>query len=133
VRLLTCANDYIPVVRAPVRLLPGGLHSCTTTFYYFPVDVHGTAVLPFFLHQLKIDCFEQLNMSTVGNGTIGACGTDPASGYNLGLLRLHRLSVNMNNLYEAIILVNNIMICLMTFGIKIYHKMPKILTIQKHD
>jgi hypothetical protein len=32
---------------------------------------------------------------------------------------LHRLSVNTNNSYKAIILLNNITICLVTFGIKI--------------
>jgi hypothetical protein len=130
------------VVRAPV-LLPSGLHSCTTTFYYFSVDVHGTALLPFFLHQLMIDYFKQLNMSTVVNRTAGSSGTSPASRYNLMLLCLfvifvlflYRLSMNMNNLYAAIILLilNNNMIYLMDFGIKIYHKMPKILTIQKLD
>jgi hypothetical protein len=94
-------------------------------------------LLSFFLHQLKIDYFELLNMSTVGNGTAGASGTGPASGYNLELSRLfvvfflflHRLSANTNNPYKAIILLNNIMICLVTFGIKIYHIMPKFLTI----
>jgi hypothetical protein len=90
-----------------------------------------------------IDYFKQLNMSTVGNGTAGAFGTGPASGYNLKLsclfvvfvLFLYRLSTNTNNLYAATILLilNNIMIYLMAFGIKIYRKMPKILTIQKLD
>jgi hypothetical protein len=99
----------------------------------------GIALLSFFLHQLKIDYFKQLNMSIVGNGTVSASSTGPASGYNLELsclfvvffLFLYRLSVNTSNSYEAIILLNNIMICLVTFGIKIYHKMSKILTIQK--
>jgi hypothetical protein len=112
-----------------------------TTSYYFPVDVDETPLLPFFLCQLKIDYFEQLNMSTVGNGTVGASGTGPASEYNLELSRLfvvfflflHRLIANTNNPYEAIIFLNNIMICFVTFGIKIYHKMLKILTIQKLD
>jgi hypothetical protein len=80
-------------------------------------------------------------MSTVGNGTVGASGTGPASEYNLELSRLfvvfflflHRLIANTNNPYEAIIFLNNIMICFVTFGIKIYHKMLKILTIQKLD
>jgi hypothetical protein len=59
-------------------------------------------------------------MSTVGNGTVGASGTGPASGYNLQLTRLfvvfvlflYRLSVNTNNFYAAIILLilNNNMI-----------------------
>jgi purine-cytosine permease-like protein len=78
-------------------------------------------------------------MSTVGNGSVGVSGTGPVSGYNLELSRLfavfflflHKLSVNTNKPYEAIILLNNIMICLVIFGIKIYRKMPKILTIQK--
>jgi hypothetical protein len=48
-------------------------------------------------------------------------------------LFLHKLRANTNNPYEAIILLNNIMICLVTFGIKIYHKMPKILTVEKLD
>jgi hypothetical protein len=82
-------------------------------------------------------------MSTVRNGTIGASGTGPASQYNLKLLRLivvfvlflYRLSVNTNNLYAVIILLilNNSMIFLLDFGIKIYYKMPKPLTIQKLD
>jgi hypothetical protein len=87
-----------------------------------------------------IDYFKQLNMLTVGNGTAGASGTGPASGYNLKLSRLfvlflYRLSANMNNLYAAIILLilNSSMIFLLDFGIKIYCKMPKHLTIQKLD
>jgi hypothetical protein len=126
---------------APVRLLPGGVCSCTTSFYYFQKDVRGTAQLSFFLHQLTIDYFKLLNMSTVGNGTVGASSTSPTSWYNLTLshlfvvfiLFLYRLSTN--NLYATIILLilNNSMIYLMDFGIKIYHKMPKILTIQKLD
>jgi hypothetical protein len=77
-------------------------------------------------------------MSTVRNGTVDASGTGPTSGYNLTLsclfvvflLFLYRLSVNTNNFYAAIILLilNNSMIYLMDFGIKIYHKMLKILT-----
>jgi hypothetical protein len=43
-------------------------------------------------------------------------------------LFLYRLSVNMNNPYEATILLifNNIMIYFMTFEIKIYRKCLKI-------
>jgi hypothetical protein len=43
--------------------------------------------------------------------------------------------VNTNNLYDAIILLilNNSMIFLLDFEIKIYCKMPKPLTIQKLD
>jgi hypothetical protein len=95
----------------------------------------------------------QLNMSTIGNGTAGASGTGPALGYNLTLshlfivfvLFLYGLNVNTSNIYDAIILLilnnmnniyaaiillilNNNMIYLMDFGIKIYRKMPKILT-----
>jgi hypothetical protein len=52
-------------------------------------------------------------MSTIGNGTTGASGTDPASGYNLELSHLHvvfflflyRLSVNTNNPYNTIMLL----------------------------
>jgi hypothetical protein len=76
----------------------------------------------------------QLNMSTVGNDTAGASGTDHTSGYNLTLSRLfivlilflYRLSMNTNKLYAAIILLilNNMMIYLMAFEIKIYRKMP---------
>jgi hypothetical protein len=94
-----------------------------TTSYYFQKDVCGTALLPFFLHQLTIDYFKQLNMSTVRNGTAGASGTDPVSGYNLKLsclfvvfvLFLYRLSMNTNNLYAAILLLilNNSMIFLL--------------------
>jgi hypothetical protein len=136
-RLLTYANNYFPVVCAAV-LLPGGLRSCTTTSYYFSMDVCGTALLPFFLHQLTINYFKYLNMSTIGNGTAGACGTGPVSGYNMTLSHLfivfvmfvYRLSASMNNFYAAIILLilNNSMIYLMNFKFKIYHKIPKILT-----
>jgi hypothetical protein len=82
-------------------------------------------------------------MSIVRNDTAGASGTGPASGYNLKLSRLfvmfvlflYRLSANTNNIYAFIILLilNNSMIFLLDFGIKIYHKMPKLLTIQKLD
>jgi hypothetical protein len=82
-------------------------------------------------------------MSTVGNGTTGASGTGPASGYNLVpshlfimfFLFLYRLSVNTSNPYTAIILLifTHSMICFMIFGIKICRKMPKTLTIQKLD
>jgi hypothetical protein len=48
-------------------------------------------------------------MSTVGNGTAGASGTGPASGYNLMLshlfivlfLFLYRLNVNTSNPYVS--------------------------------
>jgi hypothetical protein len=130
------------VVRAPV-LLPGGLRSYTTTSHSFSMDVCGTARLPFFLHQPTIDYFKQLNISTVRNGTASVSGTGPASGYNLTLshlfvvfvLFLYRLSMNSNNLYTVIILLtlNNSMVYLMDFGIKIYRKMPKFLRIQKLD
>jgi hypothetical protein len=80
-------------------------------------------------------------MSTVGNGTTGASGTGPASGYNLELshllvvffLFLYRLSVNTSNPYDVIMLLifTHSMICFMIFGIKIYRKIPKSLTIQK--
>jgi hypothetical protein len=85
------------------------------------------------------DC--SLIRSTVRNGTDGVSGTGPALGYNLKLSRLfavfvlflYRLSVNTNNLYATIILpiLNNSMVFLLDFGIKIYHKMLKLLTIQK--
>jgi hypothetical protein len=85
-----------------------------------------------------INYFKQLNTSTVGNGTVGASGTGPASGYNLKLshlfvvfvLFLYKLSANTNNIYAAIILLilNNNMIFLLDFRIKIYHKIPKLLT-----
>jgi hypothetical protein len=108
---------------------------------YFQEDVRGTALLLFFLHQLMIDYFKQLNMSTVGNGTAGAFGTGPASGYNLKLsclfvvfvLFLYRLITSTNNLYATIILLilNNSMNVLLNFGIKIYRKMPKHLTLYR--
>jgi hypothetical protein len=128
-------------LRLYVRLLSGDVRYCTTTFYYFQKDIHETALLSFFLHQLTINYFKQLNISTVENGTAGTSGTDPASGYNLKLSRLfvmfvlflYRLSANTNNIYAFIILLilNNSMIFLLDFGIKIYHKMPKPLTTSK--
>jgi hypothetical protein len=85
-----------------------------------------------------IDYFKQLNTSIVGNGTADASGAGPASEYNLKLphlfivfvLFLYRLSVNTNKLYAAIILLllNNSMIFLLDFRIKIYRKMSKLLT-----
>jgi hypothetical protein len=79
-------------------------------------------------------------MSIIGNGTTGASGTGPASGYNLELshllvvffLFLYRFSVNTSNPYDAIMLLisTHSMICFMIFGIKICHKMPKNLTIK---
>jgi hypothetical protein len=78
-------------------------------------------------------------MSTVGNGTTGASGTGPASGYNLVLshlfivffLFLYRLNANTSNPYTAIMLLifTHSMIFFMIFGIKICRKMPKTLTV----
>jgi hypothetical protein len=78
-------------------------------------------------------------MSTIENGTTGASGTDPASGYNLELshllvvffLFLYKLSANTSNPYDAIMLLisTHSMICFMIFGIKICHKIPKSLTL----
>jgi hypothetical protein len=82
-------------------------------------------------------------MLTIGNGTTGASGTGPTSGYNLELshllvvffLFLYRLSANTTNPYDAIMLLifTHSMICFMIFGIKICRKMTKTLTIQKLD
>jgi hypothetical protein len=79
-----------------------------------------------------------LNMSTVGNGTVDASCTGPASGYKLKpsrlfvvfVLFLYRLNTITNNIYAAIILLilNNSIIFLLDFEIKIYCKMPKHLT-----
>jgi hypothetical protein len=79
-----------------------------------------------------------LNMSTVGNGTVGASCTGPASGYKLKpsrlfvvfVLFLYRLNTITNNIYAAIILIilNNSIIFLLDFRIKIYRKIPKHLT-----
>jgi hypothetical protein len=122
--LLACTFDYFLVVCATVRLLPEGRSwDCTASI---------------FLHQLTIDYFKQLNISTIENGTTDASGTDHASGYNLKLSRLfvvfvlflYRLSANTNDLYAAILLLilNSSMIFLLDFGIKIYHKITKRLT-----
>jgi hypothetical protein len=77
------------------------------------------------------------HISTVGNDTDGGSSIGPVSEYNLMLLRLfvvftlflYKLSVNTNNLHNDIILLilNNSMIFLMNFEIKIYHKI-QILT-----
>jgi hypothetical protein len=82
-------------------------------------------------------------MLTIENGTTGASGTGPASGYNLELshllvvffLFLYRLNVNMSNPYDAIMLLifTHSMIYFMIFGLKICCKMHKSLTIQKLD
>jgi hypothetical protein len=73
------------------------------------------------------------------NGTADASDTVPVSEYNLKLsclfvvfiLFLYRLIMNTNNLYTVIILLilNNSMIFLLDFGIKIYRKMTKLLTL----
>jgi hypothetical protein len=117
--------------RLYVQLLPDGVGYCTINSYYFQKVVYRTALLLFFLHQITINYFKQLNISTVRNGTTGASVTSPASRYNLKLshlfivfvLFLYRLSVNTNKLYAAIILLilNNNMIFLLDFKIKIYH------------
>jgi hypothetical protein len=124
--------------RLYIRLLPGSVRYCTTTSYYFQKDVRGITLLLFFLHQLTIDYFNQLNMSTFGNNTADASGTSPASRYNLNLshlfvvfvLFLYKLSANTNNFYATIILLilNNNIILLLDFEIKIYCKIPKHLT-----
>jgi magnesium-transporting ATPase (P-type) len=77
-------------------------------------------------------------MSTVENGAAGASSTSAASRYNINLsnlfvvffMFLYRLRMNTNKPYDAIILLifNNIVIYFIAFGIKIYRKMPKILT-----
>jgi hypothetical protein len=82
-------------------------------------------------------------MLNVENGITGASGTGPTSGYNLKLshllivffLFLYRLSANISNPYDAIMLLifTHSMICFMIFRIKIYRKMPKTLTFQKFD
>jgi hypothetical protein len=82
-------------------------------------------------------------MSIVGNGTTGASGTGPASGYNPVLshlfivffLLLYRLSANTNNPNTAIMLLifTHSMICFIIFGIKICRKISKTLTIQNFD
>jgi hypothetical protein len=76
-------------------------------------------------------------MSTVGNGTTGASGTGPASGYNLMLshlfivffLFLYKLNTNTSNPYTVIILLifTHSMICFIIFGIKICRKIAKTL------
>jgi hypothetical protein len=118
-----------------VRLLPDGVRYYPTTSFLTFVGLYCF----FFLHQLTIDYFKRLNMSTVGNNTAGASGTDPISGYNLKLSRLfimfvlflYRLRVNTNNFYATIILLllNNNMLFLLNFKIKIYRKITKHLTI----
>jgi hypothetical protein len=112
---------------------------CKLLYHYFQKVVRGTALIPFFLHQIRIDYFKLLNISTVGNGTIGASGTGPASGYNLVLsnlfimffLLLYRLSANTSNPYTVIILLifTHSMIYFIIFKIKIYRKMTKTLTV----
>jgi hypothetical protein len=112
------------MVQASVPLLPEG-RSWDDTASILPASK-------------KIDYFKLFNMSTVGNGTTGASGTGPASGYNLVLshlfivffLLLYRLSANTSNPYTAIMLLifTHSMICFMIFGIKICRKMPKNLT-----
>jgi hypothetical protein len=77
-------------------------------------------------------------MSIVGDDIACASGTSPASEYKLDSLCLfivflvssYIFNMNINNHYDVIILLNNIMIYFMAFGIKIYHKIPKILKIK---
>jgi hypothetical protein len=119
-----------------VQLPFGGVRSYTTSSYYFQKDIYETGLLPFFRHQLRSDYFKQLNMSTIGNDTVSAFGISPVLGYKLDFLLLfieffvlsYRLSGNINNHYDVIILFNNILIYFMTFEIKIYREIPKNLT-----
>jgi hypothetical protein len=80
-------------------------------------------------------------MSIVGDDIACASSTSPASEYKLDSLCLfivflvssYIFNMNINNHYDVIILLNNIMIYFMAFGIKIYHKIPKILKIKNID
>jgi hypothetical protein len=110
----------LPEVLVPIQLLPGGTRSCTATSRwcvllndYFPLllERHSWNCTTFYLPaSTEIGYFNQLNMSTIRNGTAGASDTDPASRYNLKLshlfivffLFIYRLSVNTNNPYDAI-------------------------------
>jgi hypothetical protein len=70
-------------------------------------------LLPFFLHQLTIDYFKQLNMLTVGNGTAGVSSTDPASEYNPKLSRLfiycvYSVLIQINHEHEQPLCCHNI-------------------------
>jgi hypothetical protein len=124
--LLACTNDYLPMVWSPIRLLPGGVHSCTTTSWRMFIGWHC-----FYSSCIKLD---QLLQAAQHVG--GASSTSPASVYKLELLHLfmvffvfsYRFNADINNHYHVIILLNNIMIYFMDFGIQIYHKIPNILT-----
>jgi hypothetical protein len=75
-------------------------------------------------------------MPTIGNDTVSASSIGPILGYKLDFLILfivffvlsYRLSGNINNHYDVIILFNNILIYFMTFEIEIYCEIPKNLT-----
>jgi hypothetical protein len=141
VSLLTYMYNYFVLVCAP--LLPMFLHQLKIGYFKLletaPPGAYSLMVcaplISIFLHQLKIDYFKQLNMWTVGNSITSTFDIVPASGYNMELsylfivffLFLYKLSVNTNNYYEDMILLifNNIIICFMTFEIKISHKWLK--------
>jgi hypothetical protein len=108
---------------------------------YFPLPPQGhlwDCTASYLPASTEIDYFKHLNMSTVWKGTAGASTVGPASGYKLELSHLfvvlflfvYRLSANISNPDDVIILIifNSSLICFMTFGIKIYRKIPKILT-----
>ena len=73
-----------------------------------------------------------------GNGATGASGTGPALGYLLNLLWFNSLFmlISENNMNTCTYLVHTlsliyIMKLILIFGIKIYRKLPRYLTIQK--
>jgi hypothetical protein len=112
---------------------------CAISYDYFLLLSEGRLwdYIAFYLPaSTKIDYFKQLNMSTIENDTVGASSIGLTLGYNPELshlfvvlfLFLYKLSAN--NPYDILILLffNNIMIYFMTFGIKTYRKIPKILT-----
>jgi hypothetical protein len=70
-----------------------------------------------------------------GNGATGAPGTGPALGYLLNLFWFNYLFmlISENNMNTCTLSLIYIIKLLVIFGIKIYQKLPIILTIQKPD
>ena len=125
-------NDYVRyfLVIVPVlpkwtsrssRLLPDGrLH------YIDLVRLHRTALID--------------TMSSHGNGAPGASGTGPALGYILNLFWFINLFIfiSENNMNTSTYFVHTIsliytMKLIVIFGIKVYQKIPRFLTIQKPE
>ena len=79
-------------------------------------------------------------MSSHGNGAPGASGTGPALGYTLNqfwfiilFMFISENNMNTSTYFVSTISLIYAMKLIIAFGIKIYRKLPRFLTIQKPD